>query len=269
MRPLLRDPLAMLGLALVLLTLLAAALAQAPQPGAAKALLPPGFGHPLAHPWGTDSQGRDLLAQVAAGARPALAEAAAVVALSLALALPAGLWLGWSDGALAGLLRRMALAAPGWPQLFLVLALLPLLPAPPWGGVLALALGAALPLVAALAAALRPLRAAPFILAWGQLGMPTARLLLRHALPHLLPLLGQRACHGMALALLATTSLGFLGLGAAAPAPGWGQALAEAWPHLPLGWWCAVFPGLALLLAALGFTLLGDGLGSLEDGPPQ
>ena len=266
MRDVLRAPFALLGLALVLLAVLAAGLAQAPQPGDAKALLPPGFGHPLAHPWGTDAQGRDLLALAAAAARPALAQAAAVVALSLALALPAALWLGWSQGALAGMLLRLALAAPGWPRLFLVLALLPLLPAPPWGGVLALALGGVMPLVAALAAALRPLRAAPFIQAWVQLGMPGDRLLRRHALPRLLPLLGQQACHGMAQALLALAGLGFLGLGGGAP--GWGQALAEAWPHLPLGWWCAVFPGLALLLAALGFTLLGDALGNLAGEPP-
>ena len=104
MKPLLRDPLAMLGLGLVLLVLLAAARGMAPQPGEAKALLPPNLGHP----WGTDAQGRDLLAQVAAGARPALAEAAAVVALSFLLALPAALWLGWSNHATAGLLRRLA-----------------------------------------------------------------------------------------------------------------------------------------------------------------
>ena len=74
-----------------------------------------------------------------------------------------------------------------------------------------------------------------------------------------------RATIGLGFTILVAAVLGFLGMGATPPDPDWGLAVAQSRTYLPKAWWFATFPGLAILLAVLGFNLLGDGLRDLVD----
>jgi peptide/nickel transport system permease protein len=92
-------------------------------------------------------------------------------------------------------------------------------------------------------------------------GAGPARVLLGVLLPNILPVLAVQASVNLGWAVLNAAGLSFLGLGVRPPAPEWGIMVAEGAPFLLSGrWWIAAFPALALVLAVLGFTLLGDAL---------
>jgi ABC-type dipeptide/oligopeptide/nickel transport system permease subunit len=92
-------------------------------------------------------------------------------------------------------------------------------------------------------------------------GVGQARILFRHVLPNCLSPIIVQATMGLAGAILSAAALGFLGLGAIPPEPEWGAMLGDSYRYLTSGaWWAVLFPGLAIMLAVLGFNLLGDGL---------
>jgi ABC-type dipeptide/oligopeptide/nickel transport system permease subunit len=92
-------------------------------------------------------------------------------------------------------------------------------------------------------------------------GVGQMRILFRHVLPNCLSPIIVQATMGLAGAILSAAALGFLGLGAIPPEPEWGAMLGDSYRYLTSGaWWAVVFPGVAIMLAVLGFNLLGDGL---------
>jgi ABC-type dipeptide/oligopeptide/nickel transport system permease subunit len=92
-------------------------------------------------------------------------------------------------------------------------------------------------------------------------GVGQGRVLFRHVLPNCLSPIIVQATMGLAGAILSAAALGFLGLGAIPPEPEWGAMLGDSYRYLTSGaWWAVLFPGLAIMLAVLGFNLLGDGL---------
>jgi len=93
------------------------------------------------------------------------------------------------------------------------------------------------------------------------IGVGQARVLFRHVLPNTLSPITVQATMGLASAILWAGALGFLGLGAIPPEPEWGPMLGDSYRFLTTGaWWAVFFPGVAIMLAVLGFNLLGDGL---------
>jgi peptide/nickel transport system permease protein len=109
------------------------------------------------------------------------------------------------------------------------------------------------------------LRRAEFIEAARTSGCTGARIVLRHMLPNLLPAILVQTSLALSTAMLVEASLSFLGLGTQPPTPSLGRMLAESRTFLLLSPWVAVFSGVAILLAALGFNLLGDALGDRFD----
>ena len=109
------------------------------------------------------------------------------------------------------------------------------------------------------------LKSALFVEALQGVGASTARILFLHILPNAASPIIVRATIGMGFTILTAAVLGFLGVGATPPDPDWGLAIAESRKFLPETWWFATFPGLAILIAVLGFNLLGDGLRDLVD----
>jgi peptide/nickel transport system permease protein len=100
-----------------------------------------------------------------------------------------------------------------------------------------------------------------YVLAAHALGLRGRRILFRHILPNCLAPLLVQASLSIATAILSIAALGFLGLGARPPRPEWGTMLSTARDYIGQGrWWCATFPGLAIVLTVVGFNLLGDGL---------
>jgi peptide/nickel transport system permease protein/oligopeptide transport system permease protein len=109
------------------------------------------------------------------------------------------------------------------------------------------------------------LRERDYLLAARSLGLGTPRLLVRHLLPNCLGTVVVLFTMGLGSAIVAESSLSFLGLGVPPPEPSWGSMIAGGLDYLRVAPWVAVAPGVAITLAVLGFNLLGDGLRDLLD----
>jgi peptide/nickel transport system permease protein len=92
------------------------------------------------------------------------------------------------------------------------------------------------------------------------MGYTPARIIFRHLLPNAITPAVVYLVTDMALAILLGSSLGYLGLGAQPPAAEWGVQIAEGKNFMTTGWWISVFPGIAIVITGLGFSLIGDGL---------
>ena len=269
LRQLLRDPVAALGLFIVLFALAVAILAPwiAPYPDDAfESHILQRLRAPSAEfPFGTDNLGRDILSRVILGTQNAILVAVAVIGASMAIGVPMGLAAGWRDGWLSEGLMRVTDVFLAVPQLILALALGQLLVPGIGTAMVALALTYWPFFARTVFAETRRLRSSLFVDALAGIGAHPVRILLLHVLPNAAPAVLVRATIGMGFTILTAAILGFLGVGAAPPAPDWGLAVAEARQHLPEAWWFATFPGLAIMLLVLGFNLLGDGLRDAAD----
>ena len=104
------------------------------------------------------------------------------------------------------------------------------------------------------------LRERDYISAARALGSSTFRIVIRHLLPNLMPILITQITLDVGYVILSTAGLSFLGLGAQPPTPEWGSMIMNARQFMRESWWYTTFPGIALLLTVLGFNLLGDAL---------
>jgi peptide/nickel transport system permease protein len=111
------------------------------------------------------------------------------------------------------------------------------------------------------------IKSAPFIDASRVVGNGRVGTATRHVLPQMFSELGVRVSLDIGNVILIASALGFLGLGARPPSPEWGAILFEARSYTLSGWWLALFPGLALTLSILIFSLFGDALSQLHAGP--
>jgi peptide/nickel transport system permease protein len=270
LRQLRRDPAAMLGAVFCLLFLFVVLLGPVLAPSASQGRgatdvsareLAPSW----SHPFGTDHLGRDLLSRVLLGARPALAAAAAVVALALLIGVPIGLVAGFRGGRIGEALMRITDLFLSFPPLLLAMVIAALLGPSLLHAALALAISW-WPWYARLARTVtQSLRGAPFIDAARVFGVREPVILLRHVLRNTAtPILVQATVDGGTV-ILAIGSLSFLGLGAQPPTPDWGLMVADGRTTVLTEWWIATFPGLAIFVVALGLNLLGDGLRDILD----
>jgi peptide/nickel transport system permease protein len=257
------SPLARWGLGIALMLILAALLAPwlAPQPPSAQSLeqrlLPPAG----AHLFGTDELGRDILARTLYGARISLLVGFSVVLgaglAGLAVGSLAGYFGGWFDRLVNALLINAFLSFPG---ILLAIAFAAFLGPGIDKVILALVITGWAGYARLARAQVLKLKELEFVLAARSLGASHARILLRHLLPNTLPPVLIQATLGLAGAILAESTLSFLGLGVLAPAPSWGAMLNDARNHLFDAPHMVAFPALSILLAVLAFNLLGDAL---------
>ena len=224
-------------------------------------LLPPGSpGHLL----GTDEIGRDLLSRVVAGAPVSLVEGLVVVAIAMSLAIPLGL-IAVEVPRLDGPIMRVMDSLLAFPGMLLALAFVAVL-GPSLPSVLfAVGLSSVAPAVVLVRATARAAASEDYVLAARSLGASRLRVATRHVLPNILAPLLVSSTFRIATALLVTTGLSFLGMGAQPPAPEWGSMLAGGRDLLYVAPWVTTFPGLAILFTVFGFNLLGDGLRDVLD----
>jgi peptide/nickel transport system permease protein len=264
-----RDIPALLGLIIVVFAVIVAVIGPwiAPHPGDIVAahllqrLKPPS----AAFPFGTDNLGRDMFSRVILGTRGALEVALAVVAIAAVIGVPLGLIAGYTTGWLSEVIMRVTDVFLSLPQLVLALALAQLLTPSLETAMLALALTYWPFFTRLVFAETRRLRSSLFIDALQGIGAGTARIVFAHILPNAISPVIVRATIGLGFTILVAAVLGFLGVGATPPQPDWGLTISESRNYLPDAWWYATFPGLAILVAVLGFNLLGDGLRDLVD----
>ena len=256
-----QSVLARIGFAAASLLVIAALLAPwiAPADPAAQNLPARLEGPSRAHWMGTDELGRDTLTRTLYGARISLLVAVSVVcgcgATGLVIGMLAGYAGGWFDRfvnlllinaflSFPGILLAIAFAAflgPGIGKVILALIITG------WAGYARLARAQVL-----------KVKELEFILAARSLGAPHVRILIRHLLPNILQPVLIQATIGMAGAILAESTLSFLGLGVLAPVPSWGAMLNDARSHLFDAPHMVIFPALAVMTAVLAFNLLGD-----------
>ena len=261
-RRFLRHRLAVFGLAVIMVFLLAALLAPLVAPydptATSWSLIrkPPS----LAHWFGTDENGRDVLSRVLWGARASLMAGGLSVTAALMVGVPLGMLAGLAGGWVDALISRITDAMLSVPFLILAIALAAFLGPALENAMLAIAISAA-PIFVRLARGMAmEAKATEWVEAARALGNPPWRTAVVHVLPNIVPPLLVQATLAIAEAIIAEASLSFLGLGQQPPAPSWGSMLNAAQRFLSQAPWMAVYPGLAIFLVVLSFNLLGDGL---------
>jgi peptide/nickel transport system permease protein len=225
-------------------------------------LRPPGSLAPSGrvHLLGTDHLGRDLLARVIFGARPALMVGFAAVAISGLLGLMVGLISGFFGGWVDDVFMRLADIQLAFPFILLAIAVIGVLgPSLP---VIIVVIGVSSWVVYArvVRSEVLSLREREFVQAALALGGGDGRVVLRHILPNTLTPWLVVATLDMARVIVIESALSFLGLGVQPPTPTWGGMLADGRVYISTAWWLATFPGLAILVTVLGINLFGDGL---------
>ena len=258
---------AVIGLVVIGLLTLVAALAPvlAPYPYDAQDLAvirrPPSAEH-----WfGTDKYGRDVFSRVVYGTQIALSVAGVVVAIELVvgvtLGLLAGYLGGWVDAVISGLTDMVW----AFPPLILALGIVAAIGSGLLNVMIALAVTSWAPFARVTRAKVLSLKEREYVEAGVAIGEDDLALLLRYLLPGVIGPNLVLATLTVPAAILTTSALSFLGLGAQPPTPDWGAILNEGREFLRDAWWISTFPGLAILLTALAFNFVGDGLRDVLD----
>jgi peptide/nickel transport system permease protein len=262
-----RNPLAMAGLVIFVLLVLAAIFApylSSHDPLAGdlnQRLLPPNETYRL----GTDQQGRDLWSRIVYGSRVTLM----IVFLTSITAAPIGLIIGtiagYAGGWVEAILMRITDVFLAFPRLILALAFAAALGPGIENAVLAISLTVWPPYARIARAETLAVRNSDYVAAARMTGASPSRIILGQIMPMCLSSLIVRVSLDMAGIILTAAGLGFLGLGAQPPQPEWGAMVSSGREHLLDQWWISTFPGIAIFVVSLGFNLIGDGLRDVLD----
>ena len=221
---------------------------------------------PSAQHWfGTDNVGRDILSRVLYGARISPLIAVFVLLIAGAIGIPLGLAAGYFGGWLDEVIMRVTDIFLAFPPLLLALAFAAVLPATLTTVIIAIAISWWPWYVRLIRGQAASVTGRPYIEACRALGIPRRRIILRHILPNsITPLIVQMSLD-VGGVILTASALSFLGLGPQDPIPDWGLMVSEGQAYFTTAWWAVTFPGIAILLTAFAFNLLGDGLRDLLD----
>ncbi len=215
--------------------------------------------------FGTDRLGRDVLTQVMAGARNSLLVSVVSTIAALVPGLLIGLLAAGSGSFWGNWLSRASDVGVALPGILIALVLATAIGPGNQAAIIAI-IAWFIPVVARVTIGpAKQILARDFIEAAFAYGRRRWYVLLRHVLPNIAPLIIVQASVMFAAAILIEAALSYLGVGAQRPTPSWGRLLNEAQPLIDIAPTLMVFPGLAIMLAVLGFNLLGDGLREILD----
>ena len=267
-----RDPLAILGLALivffVVVAIFAPILAPYPAEGLGQSNLPNRLQPPsLAHPFGTDDFGRDLLSRVMFGAQIALFVGVLTVALAFPVGVLLGVFAGYRRGRTEEATMRVTDMFLAFPPILLAFVIAASLGRGTFAIIIAMAVSFWPWYTRLVYSQVLQVRQQPFVEAAVALGLPSRRILLRHILPNALAPAAVQASMDIGSAILIGAALSWIGLGPPPPTPDWGVMFNNAYlsGSLITFWWLGLFLGLPLFLLVLAFNLLGDSLRDVLD----
>ncbi len=266
-RKALRHGLVLAGGGIVLLLLAAASFGAALAPHDPNAM---NFGAlfaapSLAHPFGTDEFGRDLLSRILHGAAVSVRVAFIAVGISALAGVTLGLVAGYTGGWVDEVVMRVMDVFFALPAVLLAIVVMAILGRGVENAMIAIAIVYAPIFARVTRGAVISVRDREFVNAARALGQGRARIMFAHVLPNAMgPIIVQTSL-SLAFAILAEAALSFFGLGTQPPDPSWGRMLSEGRAYLRQAPWMGVFPGLAIMVSVLGFNLLGDGLRDVLD----
>ncbi len=218
-----------------------------------------------AHVFGTDQFGRDILSRTIAAARVDLQIAVFAMLGPLLIGGLIGLMVGWFGGVADAVFGRLADLVVTFPFLVLVIAVVAVLGPGLINMYIAVACVGWVVYARLMRGEVRVQSAADYVAAGRVLGYSTTRILFGHVLPNAIRPVLVYAVTDMALAILLGSSLGYLGLGAQPPEAEWGVLIADGKNFFTTAPWISLAPGIAIVMAGLGFSLVGDGLAALLD----
>jgi ABC-type dipeptide/oligopeptide/nickel transport system permease subunit len=213
-----------------------------------------------AHPFGTDSLGRDVLARTVYGAKVSVQVALTAVVVAAAVGSPLGIVAGYAGGTVETVVMRLVDVLLGFPALVLAIGLVAALGFSLTNVVIALGV-VYVPQFARIArSSALSVSEEEYVDAARVLGYSRTHIVFREVLPNSVSPLLVQASLLMAFAIIAEASLSYLGLGVQPPTPTWGAMVSAGSGYLTSAPWISLFPGTAIFLSVLGFNLLGDGL---------
>jgi peptide/nickel transport system permease protein len=265
-----RERLAAVGAVLVALVVLMAVLAQwiTPYPADAgtatdpvHSLLAPSW----SHPFGTDQVGRDVFSRVVFGARTSLRIAIESLAIAALIGIPLGVVAGYVGGWVDDVIMRVTDVFLAFPALLLALALEAVISPSVGNASIAIAVTWWPWYTRLIRAQASAVSSTGYVAAARALGVSGRRIVLRHVLPNSVAPVVVQLSLDFGGVILTAAALSFLGLGAQDPTPEWGLMVSQGQTLFATNWWVVTFPGAAILITALGFNLLGDGLRTVLD----
>ena len=215
------------------------------------------------HLFGTDQFGRDVLSRTLYAGRIDLLIGVVLVGVALVAGTLIGLVAGWFGGWIDSLIMRIADIGFAFPFLVLVICIVGLRGPGLSSLFLAVSLVAWIFYARLVRTEVRALKDANYIRSARLSGFSTGRVLLRHVLPNVFGQVMVYATSDFVYAVLLGASVSYLGLGVQPPTPEWGAMVAQGQNFITLQWWLAFFPGLAIVVLGLAFSLIGDGLADL------
>jgi len=217
------------------------------------------------HIFGTDEFGRDILSRVVAGAKISLQAAFMILIVSAVTGFIVGCVAGLLGGWVDEVLMRVTDMFLAFPTFILAMAVVSAFGPSLRNTLIALSIVYWPNYVRVVRVRVLSLKEREYIMAAVCVGVRTLRLIVRHLLPNVLPILITQLTLDVGYVILSISALSFLGLGAQPPKPEWGAMIMDARNFIHDSWWFAAFPGLALALTCIGFNLLGDGLRNYLD----
>lgn len=259
-----KNKMAVIGLVMLLVILLSAALADvlfdyetmAVQQNASMRLNPPSSEHLL----GTDEVGRDILARIVFGARVSLPVAMATIFFAAIIGGMLGALSGYGSKRLDNFIMRVMDMFLAIPSTLLAIAIVAAIGPNIQNMMIAIVISNIPPFSRIVRSSVITIKNEEYIEAARAIGANDRRIVFKHIIPNAMAPLIVQATMCVAGSILSIASLSFLGLGIQPPTPEWGSMLSNGRQYIRAAWWVCAFPGIAIMLSILSFNLLGDGL---------
>lgn len=219
----------------------------------------------LKHLMGTDRYGRDVFSGILYGARVTLLVGVVSVGIALLIGTPLGILAGMKRGATEEVTMRFADILLAFPALLMAIMFSAVFGASTVTAMVAIGIGSIPGFARVARSGTLQVMSTEYVQAARAASQPAFRIARRHVLPNIVGMVVVQCSVTFALAVLAEAALSFLGLGTPPPVPSWGRMLQESQQFLGTIPLLAIWPGIAIAVAVMGFNMLGDGLRDLFD----